>query len=200
MMAGKGARHAVRLLHTQRQPLSRQYAHGRGFHQGHLRRGDLRRAGGTELGLDRRASFQPFGRQCLAARHPGPARRRHEEAAARARGDAFAGASPAASPRSGQRSTSSRAVASISPPAVVTTARSTSRSRPISRPQPSCSPRGWRSSGAPGPSPASGRTRAGSTNSRMSRFGPSRPRIRCAPTSPASRGRRWSWQPATTGT
>ena len=54
------------------------------------------REGRAELGLDRRASFQPFGRQRLAARDPGAACGRHDEAAAGARGHAAAGASSAA--------------------------------------------------------------------------------------------------------
>ncbi len=66
--------------------------------------------------------------------------------------------------------------------------------------RPSCSPRGWRSSGGPGPSPASGPTRASSTSSRTSRCGRGRRRNRFGPTSPASRGRRWSSPPRTTGT
>ena len=89
-------RHAIRLLHAERQPLSRQSAQRRGFHQGHLRRGAVRREGRAELGLDRRAPFQPPGRQRLAAGDPGAARRRHDQAPPGARRDAAAGASSAA--------------------------------------------------------------------------------------------------------
>ena len=71
-------RHGVRLLHAERQPLSQQSARARGLHQGHLRRGVVGREDRPPLGLDRRASFQPFRRQRLAARHPGATRRRHD--------------------------------------------------------------------------------------------------------------------------
>ena len=73
-----------------------QPALGRAVHQGHLRRGAVRREGRAELGLDRRASFQPSGRQRLAAGDAGAARRRHDQAPAGARRDAAAGASSAA--------------------------------------------------------------------------------------------------------
>ena len=198
---GREERHAIRLLHAERQPLSRQHALGRGLHQGHLRRGPLRREGRAELGLDRRAPFQPAGRQRLAARHAGPACRRHDQAPARACGDAPAGA-PSAACRRGMGDAR---------PAVGRPGRF--RRRPRLRPQ------GVRA--VPGLVRRLGRAVRRRPRDRVARLDRARQVVaqgqvlrvqgrrdpaqagaesRCGHTWPASRGRRWSWRRRTTGT
>ena len=194
-------RHAVRLLHAERQPLSRQSATGRGLHQGHLCRGAVRREDRPELGLDRRAPFQPSGRQRLAAGDPGPACRRHDQASPGARRDAVAGASSAACRRG-----MGDARSAVGWPRRL-------RRRPRLRPQ------GVRA--VPGPVRRLGRAVRRRAGDRVARLDRDRQvvaqgqvlRIQgrrdpaaagaeaaCAPTSPASRGRRWSWPRRTTGT
>ena len=165
------------------------------------RRGAVRREGRAELGLDRRAPFQPPGRQRLAAGDPGAARRRHDQAPAGARRDAAAGASSAACRRG----------VGDARPAVGRPRRF--RRRPRLRPQ------GVRA--VPGAVRRLGRAVRRGAGDRVARLDRDRQVVAqgqvlrvqgrrdpaapgaeaaCVPTSPASRGRRWSLRPRTTGT